>query len=77
MRAGYEKGYNGELHFIDFMITERFEFLIIYFSFIYLVVTLTDCTATTSQEAQTAALSFTYPMFSRPMVSSQFLPMLS
>lgn len=37
------------------------------------VVTLTDCTATVSEEAQAAAISTNYPMFSRPMTHDAFL----
>ncbi|MBM6578297.1 cysteine hydrolase [Sphingomonas sp. BT552] len=39
----------------------------------YDVVTLTDCTATLSIEAQEAAVNGTFPMFSRPMTASAFL----
>jgi nicotinamidase-related amidase len=39
----------------------------------YNVVTLTDCTAATSPEEQAAAIKYTYPMFSRPMLHSAFL----
>lgn len=39
----------------------------------YKVVTLTDCCAATSIEAQDAALKFTFPMFSVPMTSAEFL----
>lgn len=39
----------------------------------YDVITLTDCTATLSQEQHDAAVSYTYPMFSRPMTSTTFL----
>lgn len=42
----------------------------------YDVVTLTDCTATLSQEQHEAAIAFTYPMFSRPMKASDFLDTL-
>jgi ureidoacrylate peracid hydrolase len=42
----------------------------------YNVLTLTDCTAATSQEEQDAAVKFTYPMFSRPMKHNAFLEML-
>ncbi len=37
------------------------------------VVTLTDCTATVSEEAQKAATEMNYPMFSRPMTHDAFL----
>jgi ureidoacrylate peracid hydrolase len=37
------------------------------------VVTLTDCTATLSIEAQEAAVNGTFPMFSRPMTATAFL----
>merc|ERR1719379_1688089 len=36
------------------------------------VITLTDCTATTSDEGQTAATTGTYGMFSAPMTSDEF-----
>jgi len=39
----------------------------------YHVITLTDCTAATSLEAQEAAVKFTYPMFSVPMTGAEFL----
>ena len=39
----------------------------------YKVVTLSDCTAATSVEAQEAAIKFTFPMFSVPMRSVEFL----
>ena len=39
----------------------------------YDVVTLTDCTATVSEEAQQSAISTNYPMFSRPMTHDAFL----
>jgi len=37
----------------------------------YDVITLTDCTASTSSEEQRAAVSQDYPMFSQPMTSEQ------
>lgn len=37
------------------------------------VVTLTDCTATVSEEAQRFAITANYPMFSRPMTHEAFL----
>jgi nicotinamidase-related amidase len=37
------------------------------------VVTLTDCTAATSQEEQRLAVEKNYPMFSRPMTHDAFL----
>ena len=37
----------------------------------YDVITLTDCTAATSAEEQTAATAQDYPMFSQPMTSDQ------
>ena len=37
------------------------------------VVTLTDCTATLSPEEQDAAVTKTFPMFSRPMTHDRFL----
>ena len=40
------------------------------------VITLTDCTATTSDEGQTAATTGTYSMFSAPMTSDEFKEML-
>ena len=39
----------------------------------YKVITLTDCTAATSLEQQDAAIKFTFPMFSVPMTSTEFL----
>jgi len=39
----------------------------------YDVVTLTDCTATVSEQAQQSAISTNYPMFSRPMTHDAFL----
>lgn len=39
----------------------------------YDVVTLTDCTATVSEEAQRTATGTNYPMFSRPMTHDAFL----
>merc|ERR1719343_67074 len=41
------------------------------------VVTLTDCTATTSREGQVAAVEGTYGMFSIPMDSADFLTKLA
>ncbi len=41
------------------------------------VVTLTDCTATMSDEEQNLAVEKNYPMFSRPMTHDQFLNELS
>jgi nicotinamidase-related amidase len=40
------------------------------------VVTMTDCTATLSDEEQRVATTKTYPMFSRPMTHQQFLAAL-
>ena len=37
------------------------------------VITLTDCTATLSEEEQKMAVEKNYPMFSRPMTHNQFL----
>ena len=37
------------------------------------VVTLTDCTAATSEEAQAAATGGTYGMFSRPISKDEFV----
>ena len=42
----------------------------------YDVVTLTDCCATVSPEAQRAAFEYDFPMFSRPMTSRQLLEQL-
>mmetsp|Transcript_5449 Transcript_5449/g.14207 ORF Transcript_5449/g.14207 Transcript_5449/m.14207 type:complete len:172 (-) Transcript_5449:110-625(-) len=39
----------------------------------YEVITLTDCTAATSPEEQSASVEKTYPMFSKPMTSTAFL----
>ena len=39
----------------------------------YKVVTLTDCTAATSEEGQKAAVELTFPMFSVPMTKDEFL----
>jgi len=39
----------------------------------YKVITLSDCCATTSLEAQEAALKFTFPMFSISMTSDEFI----
>jgi ureidoacrylate peracid hydrolase len=41
------------------------------------VITLSDCTATTSSEAQQMALTHDFPMFSHPMTHSAFLQKLS
>ena len=41
------------------------------------VVTLTDCTATVSEEEQTLATEKNYPMFSRPMTHNAFLAELA
>ncbi len=43
----------------------------------YEVVTLTDCTATFTDEQQHAAENFTLPMFSQPLQHTQFLQALS
>ncbi|WP_085316323.1 cysteine hydrolase family protein [Derxia lacustris] len=43
----------------------------------YDVVTLTDCTATLSEEEQTMATTKNYPMFSRPMTHDAFLTELA
>lgn len=40
------------------------------------VITLTDCTAATSQQEQEASTKHTYPMFSTPMTHSEFLAKL-
>ncbi|NDJ35752.1 MAG: cysteine hydrolase [Chloroflexi bacterium] len=42
----------------------------------YNVITLTDCTAATSQEEQDMATAKDYPMFSRPMTHADFMTML-
>ena len=42
----------------------------------YNVVTLTDCTATLSEEEQRLAVEKNYPMFSRPMTHEEFLAQL-
>jgi ureidoacrylate peracid hydrolase len=39
----------------------------------YNVVTLTDCTATLSDDEQRLAVEKNYPMFSRPMKHDEFL----
>ena len=39
----------------------------------YNVATLTDCCATVSEDAQKAAITFDFPMFSTPMTSKQLL----
>ncbi|GBQ92193.1 isochorismatase family cysteine hydrolase [Asaia krungthepensis] len=43
----------------------------------YDVITLTDCTASLSQPQHEAAIAYTYPMFSRPMTSRDFLDTLA
>jgi len=43
----------------------------------YNVITLTDCTATFTNEQQHAAVNFTFPMFSRPMEHTEFLKALA
>ncbi|QJP12331.1 cysteine hydrolase [Starkeya sp. ORNL1] len=43
----------------------------------YDVVTLTDCTATLSEEEQRMAVEKNYPMFSRPMTHNDFLVALA
>jgi nicotinamidase-related amidase len=43
----------------------------------YDVVTLTDCTATLSEEEQRFAIEKNFPMFSRPMTHDTFLALLS
>jgi nicotinamidase-related amidase len=42
----------------------------------YDVITLTDCTAATSAEEQSAAIAQDYPMFSQPMTSDQVVEVL-
>jgi nicotinamidase-related amidase len=39
----------------------------------YRVVTLTDCTATVSEEEQNLAVAKNFPMFSRPLSHTEFL----
>ena len=41
------------------------------------VITLTDCTAATSDEGQKAAVNGTYGMFSSPMTKDEFLAKLN
>jgi ureidoacrylate peracid hydrolase len=43
----------------------------------YNVVTLTDCTATVSEEEQRLSVEKNYPMFSRPLTHTEFLKELS
>ena len=43
----------------------------------YDVITLTDCTATLSEEEQRFAVEKNFPMFSRPMTHDAFLDQLS
>jgi nicotinamidase-related amidase len=43
----------------------------------YDVVTLTDCVAATSEPEHEAAIAFDYPMFSRPMTSTEFVATLA
>ena len=43
----------------------------------YRVITLTDCTAATSQEEHDNALTFDFPMFSHPVESSAIEAALS
>jgi ureidoacrylate peracid hydrolase len=43
----------------------------------YNVVTLTDCTATVSEEEQRLSIEKNYPMFSRPLTHTEFLSELS
>ena len=43
----------------------------------YNVVTLTDCTATLSEEEQRLSIEKNYPMFSRPLTHAEFLSELS
>jgi nicotinamidase-related amidase len=42
----------------------------------YEVITLTDCVAATSVDEHENAISFDYPMFSKPMTSSEFIDQL-
>ena len=39
----------------------------------YQVVTLTDCTAATSEQELEASVNNTWPMFSKPMTAEDFL----
>jgi len=41
------------------------------------VITLTDCTAATSQKEQDAALACDFGMFSHPMTHAEFIEQLS
>jgi ureidoacrylate peracid hydrolase len=41
------------------------------------VVTLTDCTATVSEEEQRLSVEKNYPMFSRPLTHTEFIKELS
>lgn len=43
----------------------------------YQVVTLTDCVATTSLEAQQNAIAFDFPMYSKPMTSTELITELA
>jgi ureidoacrylate peracid hydrolase len=43
----------------------------------YNVATLTDCTATVSEEEQRLSVEKNYPMFSRPLTHTEFLSELS
>ena len=43
----------------------------------YDVITLTDCTAATSDEEQRVAVARDYPMFSQPMTGEEFTGVLS
>lgn len=42
----------------------------------YEVITLTDCAAATSEEEHANAISFDYPMFSKPMAAKEFLDLV-
>jgi nicotinamidase-related amidase len=42
----------------------------------YKVVTVTDCVAATSMEANQAAIGFTFPMFSIPLTSADLITKL-
>jgi nicotinamidase-related amidase len=42
----------------------------------YQVITLSDCVAATSAEEHDNALRYDYPMFSKPMTSSEFMEAL-
>ncbi len=43
----------------------------------YQVITLTDCVATSSFEAQDNAIAYDFPMYSKPMTSTELISQLS